>query len=299
MKCTNLIIPFFFFSDRYQKNPAGFLLEESRTLFHSVNCLLRHYFYQFFKENSIKYNINQWQRSVQKAFTILPSSKRNVSKRRREQTPAFELLCDKASKWIQYLPDIEKLDKHFENFRKNYEFEDEDDEDNEDDEDDEDDEDEKQKKLKQMQEKKLLLLEKTGRMIKIMGDIADDIGDPRLSKLMLGRPYDIETGITCKRIDRSMYRVNKSEHLSEAQIKLSAFAFSLAHLSPKEQSISLQIVKAFLITYTVISLQKNIWSIGGSRGLHVNDYFTDRYCFGCEKIKPRNSSADCYIFPLL
>ena len=132
-----------------------------------------------------------------------------------------------------------------------------------------------------------------------MGDIADDIGDPRLSKLMLGRPYDIETGITCKRIDGSMYRVNKSEHLSEAQIKLSAFAFSLAHLSPKEQSISLQIVKAFLITYTVISLQKNIWSIWGRRGLHVNDYFTDRYCFGCEKIKPRNSSADCYIFPLL
>ena len=154
-------------------------------------------------------------------------------------TPAFNHLCEKASKWIQYLPDIEKLENQFYvDMGKSYEDEDNEDEDNEDNEDEDgEDEDEKQKKeqrLKQMQKEKTLLLEKTGIMIKIMADIVEDIGEPRLSKLVLGCPYDIEKGTTCSRNDGSRYYVKKEEHLSEAQLKLSTLAYCLAHPSPEE-----------------------------------------------------------------
>ena len=47
-------------------------------------------------------------------------------------TPAFNHLCEKASKWIQYLPDIEKLENQFYvDMGKSYEDEDNEDEDNE------------------------------------------------------------------------------------------------------------------------------------------------------------------------
>ena len=168
----------------------------------------------------MKLNHNNWTEEFQKAFTIPP----------RERTPAFNVLCEKASKWIQYVPDIEKLENQFDvDMGKSYEDEDNEDEDNED-----EDEKLKEQRLKQMQKEKTLLLEKTERMIKIMADIVEDIGEPWHSKVVLGRPYDIEKGSICSRYFGSRYYVEKAEHLSEAQLKLSTLAYCLAHPSPEK-----------------------------------------------------------------
>ena len=75
-------------------------------------------------------------------------------------------------------------------------------------------------------------------MIKIIGDIAVDIGIPYFIKVMQGIPYDIKKGAICRRIDGSRFYVKKAKHLSDAKLKLSPFAYKLAHPSPKELGIS-------------------------------------------------------------
>ena len=151
-----------------------------------------------------------------------------------EQTP-FNLLRQNASKWFQYLPDIQKLRNKFSYFDKcrwgEGEYEDEVDEDE-----DEDVKQEKRQRLKHMKKEKQLALQKAERMMKIMGEIAVDIGNPYVTELMQGFYYDIETqkGTTCRRTDGSRFYVEKVEHLSDAQKKLSPFAYAIAHPSPEE-----------------------------------------------------------------
>ena len=214
----------FFFSEKYHQNPLGGLLKQSRKLLGGISLIIHLSIGKLFGENSMGFPLNpfkyHWTEEVQKALTIPRSSIGNVNKERREQTPAFHRFCQKAPKWIEYLPDIRKLDSQFDNSGKSQEGENED-------------EDEKE----QMQ-KKSLLLEKVQRMIKIMLDIAEVIEDPFLSEIMQGLAYDIEKGDTCTRLDGFSFHVKKEEHLSEAQLELSPFAYYLAHPSPEERGIS-------------------------------------------------------------
>jgi len=116
-------------------------------------------FIMFFKDNSMVLERENWTKEVQKALTIPPSSKGVAKKRRMEQTCAFNLLCRKASKWIQYLPEIQKLENQLDKF----EFRDEDKYEDED----EDEMQEKQQRLKQnlkqMQREKKCLFKKARR----------------------------------------------------------------------------------------------------------------------------------------
>ena len=248
----------FFFSDGYQKNPLGFLRKESKQLICAASLSTHFSMGKFFEENSMAFNINNhWTKEVQKALTIPPSSKGNVNKRRKKPTAAFKLFSIKASKWIQYFPDILKLDNNFDNFGTNFEDDvddedvdkvEDDDQDEDDDEDKVEDEDEsekqeKEQRLKQEKEKSLLLektqiMFKTKKMLKVMLDIANDIEDPFHSKIMQGIPYDIVKGTTCTRFNGTRFYVKKVEHLSEAQLELSTFAYHLAHPSPEEIGIS-------------------------------------------------------------
>ena len=230
MLCANLIIQFFFASDEYNQNPVECLLKENMCLFSAVSDELGNAFMEFYEENSMAWNCsNHWTEEVQRAFTIHPSSKGGVEKRRIGPTPAFNVLCQKASKWIQYLPEILKLENQLD---KLYDFmieckwghg----------------DEYEKQEK-EQMQTEKPLLLEKAERMIKIMMDIAVDIGNPRISEIIQGLHYDIEKRPISRSRGGSRFYVENGKHLSDTQLKLSTFAFNLAHLSPEELSMNSQ-----------------------------------------------------------
>jgi hypothetical protein len=175
-----------------------------------------------------------WTKEVQKALTIPPSLKGDAKEM--EQTP-FNLLCQKASKWIQYLSDIRKLENKFNYFDKRCWGEDE----YEDvDLDEVEDEDEKQRlkqEKEQMQKEKQSALDKAERMIQIMGEIAVDIGIPTYIEHIQAFYYDKTNGTNCRRIDGSRFYV-KVEHPSDAQKKLSPFAYLLAHPSPEELSIT-------------------------------------------------------------
>jgi hypothetical protein len=168
-----------------------------------------------------------WTEEVQKALTIPPSLKGDAKEMGR--TPAFDVLCGKASNWIPYLPDIPKLEKQFRYLRRysaesEYEHEEEDED---------EDEDEKQRWKEKMNKKKQTVLEKTERMFKIMGDIAVDIGIPHYIEFIQNFYYDIEKGTKYTRMDGSRFYVNRKD-LSDAQKKLSPFAYLLAHPSPEE-----------------------------------------------------------------
>ena len=213
----------FFFSEKYHQNPLGGLLKQSRKLLGGISLIIHLSIGKLFGENSMGFPLNpfkyHWTEEVQKALIIPPKTTTPNSNKR---TPAFNRFCEKATKWIEYLPDIRKLDSQFDISGKSHEGENED-----------EDEDEKE----QMQ-KKSLLLEKVQRMIKIMLDIAEAIEDPFLSEIMQGLAYDIEKGDTCTRLDGFSFYVKKEEHLSEAQLELSPFAYYLAHPSPEERGIS-------------------------------------------------------------
>ena len=172
---------------------------------------------------------NDWTEEVQKLLTIPPSSKGDVKKRRMEQNPAFDLLCQNASKWIQYLPDIQELKNDFDHKFSKYHFgKDED----------EDEKLEKGRKLKQMQEEKQLLTEKAVRMIKIMGDIAIDIGIPPYTEVIPGILYDIVKGGIHTRSCGTHFYVKVPKDPSAAQLKLSLYAYTLAHPSAEELGIN-------------------------------------------------------------
>ena len=178
---------------------------------------------------------NDWTEEVQKLLTIPPSSKGDVKKRRMEQNPAFDLLCQNASKWIQYLPDIQELKNDFDHkFSKYYFGKDKDEEEDED----EDEKLEKGRKLKQMQEEKQLLTEKAVRMIKIMGDIAIDIGIPPYTEVIPGILYDIVKGGIHTRSCGTHFYVKVPKDPSAAQLKLSLYAYTLAHPSAEELGIN-------------------------------------------------------------
>ena len=66
-----------------------------------------------------------------------------------------------------------------------------------------------------------------------MGDIAVDLGIPRHVEIIHGVIYDVEKGEHKKRADGSSYFVDTQKNLSEAQLKISLFAQTLAHPSPE------------------------------------------------------------------
>jgi len=92
----------------------------------------------------------------------------------------------------------------------------------------------------QMQIENQLLFEKAGRMIKIMIEIAADLGNSFYCESIEGLFYDIEKRPICRRLNGSRFYVEKGKHLSDAQLKLSTFAQILAHPSPDELGISSQ-----------------------------------------------------------
>ena len=247
IKYANLIIQFVFFSrDLYNKNPQDCLLEGSIDLFRAVSFKLCCAFRKFFEENSMAWKHNHWTIEVQRALTIPPSSKGDAKKRRMEQIPALNDLCEKALKWIQYLPEIRKLENQSEKFMDFY-LEckwghNEDKEEEKEDDEDEDENQEKEQRLKQMQMEmqmeKPLLFGKAERMIKIMRDIAVDLGNPYFSEIIQSFCYDIEERPICRRLCGSRFYVEKGKHLSDAQLNLSAFAHIFAHPSPEELGIS-------------------------------------------------------------
>ncbi len=72
-----------------------------------------------------------------------------------------------------------------------------------------------------------------------MGDIAVDIGIPHEIEIIQGTLYDVEKGGIYSRADGSKFRVDaKTKNLSDPQLKLSKFSFSLAHLSHEEGNSS-------------------------------------------------------------
>ena len=166
---------------------------------------------------------SDWTKEVQNALTVPPSFKGDAKEM--ERTPDFNVLCQKATKWIQYLTDIRKLDKKVSyvfinsKYFNNYSDEDED-------------KVEKQmlKLVKELTLKnKRLVVQNAARLTKIMGDIAVDIGIPEAIELIQAYHYDIEKGTICRRATKSSFYV-KGENLSEAQKKLSPFAYLLAHV---------------------------------------------------------------------
>ena len=232
---------FVFFSDRYRQNPLDCLLEESRIAFVGAHVTLHRAFKKFFEDNSIDLKPENWINEVQKALTISPSSKGDEEEM--ERTPAFNLLCQKAEKWNKCLSDIQKLRKRFDYSNKYYwgKYE------HEDDDEDEDEKQEKEQMLKLMKKAKQRLIEKAERMIKIMGDIAVDIGIPYYTELIQGTFYDIGKGGDYRRRDGSKFNVKVPKDPSDAQLKLSPFASDLAHPSPEELIIDLKIVSALFI----------------------------------------------------
>ena len=124
------------------------------------------------------------------------------------------------------LSNIRKLEYKSANFDKNYWGKD-----GAEDEDVEEDKDEKQVK-EQWQKLMQKAKQKAGRMIKIMGDVAVDIGIPHYTEIIQGSPYDIEKGSVHRRRAETRFYAKKEEHLSDAQLKLSQFA--LAHPSPEK-----------------------------------------------------------------
>ena len=194
---------------------------------------------EFFEENSMAWKHNHWTKEVQRALTITMSSKGGEKKRRMEQSPALNDLCEKALKWMQYLPEIRKLENKLEKFKdflieckwghnEDEEEEKEDDEDHED----EDENREKKQRQKMMQIKKPLLLEETEKFIKIMIDIVYDLGNPYLIEIIKGCFYDFETPPICERLCRPMLYVEMGENLSTVKLKLSTCARMLARPSP-------------------------------------------------------------------
>jgi hypothetical protein len=252
IKYANLIIQFVFFSrDLYNKNPQDCLLEGSIDLFRAVSFKLCCAFRKFFEENSMAWKHNHWTIEVQRALTIPPSSKGDAKKRRMEQIPALNDLCEKALKWIQYLPEIRKLENQSEKFMDFY-FEckwghNEDKEEEKEDDEDEDENQEKEQRLNEMQKEKPLLLKETGRMIKIMIDIAEDLGNPYLIEIIQGCFHDVEKPPICKRLCGPTFYVEKG--LSEVKLKLSTFARMLAHPAPEELGISSQNCKSILYNF--------------------------------------------------
>ena len=168
---------------------------------------------------------SDWTKEVQNALTVPPSFKGDAKEM--ERTPDFNVLCQKATKWIQYLTDIRKLDKkvsyvirHRFEYEHEVEYSDED-----------EDKVEKQmlKLVKELMLKnKQLVVQNAARLTKIMGDIAVDIGIPEAIELIQAYHYDIEKGTICRRTTKSSFYV-KGENLSEAQKKLSPFAYLIAH----------------------------------------------------------------------
>jgi hypothetical protein len=235
----------FFSSDLYNKNPLDCLLKTSIDIFESCSFELSCALTEFFKENSIAWKEDHWTKKVQRALTIPPSSKGVAKKRRMEQNPALNHLCEKALKWIQYLPEIRKLEKQLGKFwfvllecKYGHEEDDEDVDETETETEDEDENQEKEQMQKQM--KKPLFLEKAERMIKIMIDIAVDLGNPNVSEEIQSFSYDIKKRPISRRSDGSRFYVEKGKNLSDAQLKLSPFAYLLAHPSPEELGISSQ-----------------------------------------------------------
>jgi len=185
---------------------------------------------EFFEENGMVLEPDNWTEEAQKALTIPPSLKGDAKEMGR--TRAFDLFCGKASKWIHYLSNIPKLKKQFLYLRKwhssesDYEHEHEDE-----DEDEDEDEEVKQRRKEKVKKKKQSVLQEAERMFKIMGDIAVDIGIPCYIAATQNFYYteqDIEKGTKYTRVDGSMFYVNGKD-LSDAQKELSPFAYILAH----------------------------------------------------------------------
>jgi hypothetical protein len=172
---------------------------------------LQEAFINFFIENSMELEEDDWISAVQIA----------LNKKEMDQT-AFNILYQKADKLNKDLSDIHKLQVRFRNYyRRCFEGEDEG-----------EDEDEKQKQKQQQDQKRILLTEEAERLIKVMGDIAVDLGIQSHIEIIHDVLYDVEKGEQKKRDDGSLYFVDTKKNLSRAQMKMTQFAEFLAHPPP-------------------------------------------------------------------
>ena len=178
-------------------------------------------FINFFEENSMGLITEDWISGVQIA---LNTSLADNSAAKGTDQNALNILCQKADKLSKDLSDIHKLEVQFRNYYTKcfVEYEDEG-----------EDENEKQRKKLKRDQKKKLLSDEAARLIKVMGDIAVDLGIPRHVEIIHGVIYDVEKGEHKKRADGSSYFVDTQKNLSEAQLKISLFAQTLAHPSPE------------------------------------------------------------------
>ena len=124
-------------------------------------------FINFFEENSMGLITEDWISGVQIA---LNTSLADNSAAKGTDQNAFNILCQKADKLSKDLSDIHKLEVQFRNYYTKcfVEYEDEG-----------EDENEKQRKKLKRDQKKKLLSDEAARLIKVMGDIAVDLGIPR------------------------------------------------------------------------------------------------------------------------
>jgi len=173
---------------------------------------LQEAFINFFNKNSIntmELEEDDWIAGVQIA---LNNKKINIS-------------YQKEDKLKKDLSDIHKLRVRLRNYYRRCFIEDEDEG---------EDEDEKQKQKQQQDQKKILLTEEAERLIKVMGDIAVDLGILGHIEIIQGVLYDVEKGEQKKKADGSFYFVDTKKNLSQAQMKMSRFAEFLAHPPPNK-----------------------------------------------------------------
>jgi hypothetical protein len=240
-------------------DPLDFEVDLYHSNFAFVTMELHEAFIGFFEKKLMVLEDEDWISCVQ--MTLKKNHSDNSNEEEMDQTSTFRLLCQKADQVNKDLSDIRKLQARFRNYYRccYNEYEDEG-----------EDEDEKQKQKQQQNQKKQLLSDEAARLIKVMGNIAVDLGIPKHIESIHSVLYDVEKGGHQKRANGSSYFVN-TENLTPAQLRLSVFAECLAHPTPeelKEGNNSHKIFPELFIIFIIMSLQRR--SVVG--GIITSDY---------------------------
>ena len=202
-----LLIYYWLFRDDYQKTGVDCLFSNYAGIFGSAKLNLWMAFQEVFKENRKKeLNIKNWIEEVQNALTEhLPGK---VHEEEMKGTPAFIDLCLKATEINKHFSDIQKLIAQF-------------------------------KKCwmpccadENSEKQKLLLIEETQRLIKVMGEIAVLLNIPFYIDHIQGAIYDMEKGGPQKTKRGFCFSLSEG-NLSEEQQILTPIAWWYAHPSPK------------------------------------------------------------------